>query len=68
MSEKVLEVAKNEILRTIETHYSAISSEEALRLSEALLNVIDWNNPALMHKSISWITRFYLQNRVVVCA
>lgn len=65
MSDKVLQVAKNEILRTIKTHYTEISDEDALRLSDELLEVIDWNNPALMHKSISWITRFYLQKRVV---
>ena len=68
MSDKVLQVAKNEILRTIKTHHTEISDEDALRLSDELLEVIDWNNPALMHKSISWITRFYLQKRVVACA
>ena len=68
MSDKVLQVAKNEILSTIKTHYTEISDEDALRLSDELLEVIDWNNPALMHKSISWITRFYLQKRVVACA
>lgn len=68
MSDKVLQVAKNEILRTIKTHYTEISDEDALRLSDELLEVIDWNNPALMHKSISWITRSYLQKRVIACA
>lgn len=68
MSDKVLEVAKNEILRTIKTHYTGISEEDALRLSSELLEVIDWDNPALMHKSISWITCVYLQKRAVVCA
>lgn len=62
MSEKVLQVAKDEILRTIKAHCADISDEEALRLSEELLGAIDWNNPALMHKSISWITRSYLSN------
>lgn len=68
MSEKALQVAKDEILRTIKTHYTDISDQEAVRLSDELLGVIDWNNPALMHKSISWITRSYLQNRETVCA
>lgn len=68
MSEKVLQVAKDEILRTIKTHYTAIPEQEALQLSEELLNAIDWNNPALMHKSISWITHFYLRKRMAACA
>lgn len=68
MSEKVLQVAKDEILRTIKTHYTALSEKEALQLSEELLNAIDWSNPALMHKSISWITHFYLRKRMTACA
>lgn len=65
MSDKALQVAKNEILRAIKTHCAEISDQDALRISEELLEVIDWNNPALMHKSISWITRCYLQKRAV---
>lgn len=63
MSEKVLQVAKDEIIRTIKVHCAGISDEEALRLSAELLGAIDWNNPALMHKSISWITKAFLHNR-----
>lgn len=66
MSEKALQVAKDEILRTIKAHITNISEQEAIRLSDELLDVIDWNNPALMHKSISWITKSYLQNRVTI--
>ena len=68
MSEKALQFAKDEILRTITAHFSDISEQEAIRLSDELLDVIDWSNPALMHKSISWITKSYLKNRISVYA
>ena len=67
MSEKALQVAKDEILRTVKALCTDIPEAEALRLSDELWEAIAWDNPALMHKSISWITRFYLQTRVVCC-
>ena len=65
MSEKVLELARDEILQTIQKAYPDITLVEAQGLSDELLNSIDWSNSALMHKSISWITNFYLQNQVL---
>lgn len=66
MSEKVLQIAKCDILNAIKKQLPGISDREALQLSEELLEAIDWENPALMHKSISWITRFYLQKSLVI--
>ena len=63
MSEKALKLAKDEILRAIQSTYSDISTDEAQSLSEELLDAIDWDNSALMHKSIAWITKFYLQRK-----
>ena len=64
MSEKALQIAQVEILKTIKSLYPNFSDDEAMQLSFELLETIDWKNPALMHKGISWITRFFLQNRV----
>lgn len=64
MSEKALQIAQIEILKTIKNLYPDFSDGEAMQLSLELLEIIDWKNPALMHKGIPWITRFFLQNRV----
>lgn len=64
MSEKALQIAQIEILKTIKSLYPDLSDREAVQLSLELLETIDWKNPALMHKGISWITRFFLQDRV----
>lgn len=64
MSEKALLIAKEEILRVIQANRPKLSYEEAVELAEQLLETIDWDNPALMHKGIEWITLFYLNQLV----
>lgn len=66
MSEKALLIAKEEILRVIQANRPKLSYEEAVELAEQLLEAIDWDNPALMHKGIEWITLFYLNQPVSV--
>ena len=66
MSEKALLIAKEEILRVIQANRHKLSYEEAVELAEQLLVAIDWDNPALMHKGIEWITLFYLNQPVSV--
>ena len=64
MNQKSLLIAKEEILRVIQTNRPKLSYEEAVELAEQLLETIDWDNPALMHKGIEWITLFYLNQPV----
>ena len=64
MSEKALLIAKEEMLRVIQTQRPQLSYDEANDIAEKLLDVIDWDNPALMHKGIEWITSFYLNQLV----
>lgn len=64
MSEKAMQIAQLEIINTIRSLYPDLAESEAMQLSLEVLETIDWKNPALMHKGISWITRFFLQNRV----
>ncbi len=64
MSEKALLLAKEEILRVIQINRPSFSYDEATELAERLLGTIEWDNPALMHKGIEWITEFYLNQYV----
>ena len=63
MGEKALKIANDEILKTIVVNYPGITNEEATRLSEEVLEAIDWNNTALMHKGIAWITKAYIKRK-----
>ena len=62
MSEMALLLAKKEIIRTIQDNYSKVSYDEASKIAEDLIEKIDWDDSALMHKGISWITKSYLNS------
>ena len=64
MSEKALLIAKEEIMRVIQANRPRLSYDEASDLADQLLETIEWDNPALMHKGIEWITVFYLNQLV----
>ena len=64
MSEKALLIAREEILRVIQTNQPQWSYETASQIADQLLEAIEWDNPALMHKSIEWITMLYLNQLV----
>ena len=38
----------------------ALLNGQAEVLAKELVDKIDWNNPALMHKGISWIAKNYI--------
>ena len=61
MSEKALLIAKEEMMRVIQMKKTNLSYEEASDLANRLLEVVECENPALMHKGIEWITEFYLE-------
>ena len=64
MSEKALLIAREEILRVLQESNCDMAYEEITVLADQLLELIDWADPALMHKDIEWITKFYLQKSV----
>lgn len=64
MSEKALLIAREDIIRVIRENNSEISYEVAIELADQLVKTIDWQNPALMHKGIEWITMFYLKQMI----
>lgn len=66
MTEKAIMIARQEMIQTIWQEQPQFSYEEAAQIANQILSQIDWNNSALMHKGISWITRFYLNNQVKV--
>lgn len=68
MSEKALLIAREEILRLIQTNQPQWSYESVSQIADQLLEAIEWDNPALMHKSIEWITMLYLNQLVSTTA
>ena len=64
MSEKALLLAREDMIRIILANDAEISYEAATELADRLVKIIDWENPALMHKDMAWITAFYLKQLV----
>lgn len=64
MSEKALLIAREDILRVVQAKRPALAYDEAVCVADAILSSIDWENVALMHKSIEWIATTYLEQLV----
>ena len=60
MTEKALELAKNDMKEIIRNKYPGFDDSEVDYWCNELIRVIDWDNSALMHKSISWIVNYYM--------
>lgn len=52
----VIEDAKREVMRQ-----SGINEKEAEKAAEKFVSKVDWNNKALMEKSLSWMVKRYLE-------
>ena len=51
-------------MRVIQANQPQQSYETVSQIADQLLEAIEWDNPALMHKSIEWITMLYLNQLV----
>lgn len=66
MNEKSLRIARNSILLEVQMNYPNFQRERVDRIADQVLNAIDWDNPALMHKGIAWIVNNYFRKYKLV--
>lgn len=66
MSENVLSVVRQDIMRVIERNYPQLSQETRDSYVEKVLVAIDWNNPALAHKGVASFAKLYLERNLVL--
>lgn len=59
-SNKMIEFARKELTSIIMKLVNTIEENKARQISNDIVNVIDWNNSALMHKGLSWMAKNYL--------
>lgn len=57
---EMLIFVKKELTSIVMTLIGTIEENNAAKISNEILNVIDWNNSALMHKGLSWMAKNYL--------
>lgn len=60
VSNEMVEFAKKELTSIIMRLVNTIEESKASQISNDIVKVIDWNNSALMHKSLSWMAKNYL--------
>jgi hypothetical protein len=58
-----IKFAENEITSYVKKFSKTVDDNEAGQIAKKIVNLIDWNNSALMHKGLSWITKNYLMNQ-----
>lgn len=61
-SEKFLNYVRTEITNILTFYLEDAEENEITNIADAILSEIDWNNEALMHKSLRWIVMRYLEN------
>lgn len=57
---EMLIFVKKELTSIVMTLIGTIEENNAAKISNEILNIIDWNNSALMHKGLSWMAKNYL--------
>ena len=66
IDKEFVEFVEKEIVSCVMKFSNKIEQSKAIQISKDIVNLIDWENSALMHKGISWITKNYLlQNKMI---
>lgn len=63
MNKEFFEFAKKELVICIMRFTKDIEENRANRIAEEILQVVDWNSSALMHKGFSWMAKNYLNQQ-----
>lgn len=65
-SKEFLEFAKKELVTCIMRFSKNIKENKANGIAEEILQVVDWNSSALMHKGFSWMAKNYLNQQKMI--
>lgn len=60
ISKEYLDSTEKELTSIIMRFVNTLEEQKATQIAKEIVNLIDWNNSALMHKGLSWMTKNYL--------
>lgn len=66
VSTEMVEFAKKELTSIVMRLANITEEAKAKQISNEIAEVADWNNSALMHKGLSWMTRNYLMKKDII--
>ncbi len=64
LSEKCLQGARDRVAKIILFELPETSEQKAESMAREIVAWIDWDNEALMHKGLTWITEYRLKRMV----
>lgn len=66
VSMEMIEFAKKELTAIVMWLADITEEAKATQISCDIVNMIDWNNSALMHKGLSWMAKNYLMKQNMI--
>lgn len=60
VNKEFIACVEKELVAIIKRFISTIEEAKATQIADEIINLIDWDNSALMHKGLSWMTKNYL--------
>lgn len=66
VNREFIEFAEKEITSIVMRFISAIEERKAIQIAKEIVDLIDWNDSALMHKGFSWMAKNYLMQRNMI--
>lgn len=66
VSKEVLKNTEFELTSIVKRFVVNIEDGTAIQIAKEIISLIDWNNSALMHKGLSWMTKNYLVQKNMI--
>lgn len=66
VSTEMVEFTQKELTSIVMRLVNITEEAKAKQISNEIAEVADWNNSALMHKGLSWMTRNYLMKKDII--
>lgn len=66
VSKEMIDFTKKELIFIVMQLANITEKSKASQISDDIVNVIDWNNSALMHKGLSWMAKNYLMKQNMI--
>lgn len=61
-----VEAAEMQVAENVRYYANELSDTRVTEIAKDIVNLIDWNNSALLHKGLSWIAQNYLKLNCII--
>jgi hypothetical protein len=61
-----IEYAEKQVAGNVKYYANELSESKINEIAKDIVELIDWNNSALLHKGLSWIAQNYLKLNCII--